>query len=73
MGPPGAFATRPLLSAFCALVALAVVSINAYFLVLFRQEHLPPGAGGWVAGWLAPGCPLVAAPCLPGLWLPSAS
>ncbi|KAL4442469.1 hypothetical protein ABPG77_005053 [Micractinium sp. CCAP 211/92] len=50
MGPPGAFATRTLLSVFCSFVALAVVTINAYFLVLFRQDYLPAGAGASV-GW----------------------
>lgn len=53
MGPPGAFATRTLLSIFCSFIALAVVSINAYFLVLFRQEHLPAGAGAGAGGPLA--------------------
>lgn len=45
MGPPGAFATRRWLHLFCSLVALTVVSINAYFLVLFRRDNLPAGAG----------------------------
>lgn len=45
MGPPGAFATRRWLHLFCSLVAITVVSINAYFLVLFRRENLPGGAG----------------------------
>jgi hypothetical protein len=40
-----AFATRTWLNVFCSLVALAVASVNGYFLVTFRQEHLPGGAG----------------------------
>ncbi len=45
MGPPGAFATRRWLHLFCSLVALTVVSINGYFLVIFRRDNLPAGAG----------------------------
>ncbi|KAI7846429.1 hypothetical protein COHA_000042 [Chlorella ohadii] len=50
MGPPGAFATRRWLHLFCSLVALTVVSINGYFLVIFRRDNLPAGAGVSV-GW----------------------
>ena len=45
MGPPGKFATGCLLNVFCAFVALSVVCINGYFLVVFRQDNLPRGAG----------------------------
>lgn len=50
MGPRGRFATSRPLTAFCAFVAVAVCAINAWFLVQFRGEHLPPGAGATV-GW----------------------
>jgi natural resistance-associated macrophage protein len=50
MGPPGAFATRRWLHLFCSLVALTVVSINCFFLVTFRRDNLPAGAGVSV-GW----------------------
>jgi hypothetical protein len=45
MGPPGKFATGRLLNVFCAFVALSVVCINGFFLVVFRQDNLPKGAG----------------------------
>lgn len=50
MGARGRFATSRALTAFCAFVAAAVCGINGWFLVQFRQEHLPPGAGPTV-GW----------------------
>ena len=50
MGPRRRFATSRPLTAFCAVVAAAVCGINAWFLVQFRQAHLPPGAGATV-GW----------------------
>ena len=40
-----AFATSRLLTLFCSLVALTVTSINGYFLVQFRHDNLPAGAG----------------------------
>lgn len=45
MGRRGTFATRRPLHLFCCLVAAVVVGINGRFLVLFREEHLPAGAG----------------------------
>ncbi|KAL4853916.1 Metal transporter Nramp6 [Chlorella vulgaris] len=44
------FATSKFLTTFCSLIALAVVSVNGYFLVTFRQDNLPGGAGVTV-GW----------------------
>lgn len=44
------FATSKFLTTFCSLIALAVVSVNGYFLVTFRQDNLPGGAGERTCG-----------------------
>ena len=45
MGPRCRFASSLWLNLFCAFVALAVATINGYFLVIFRSDNLPAGSG----------------------------